>query len=230
MRTLIIFFCVLMIFLVPACILSTPGEDTPGSTQIPPETQVLPTNAFPTEMSATLPSPAETALPVPSATSITPPTQIPATSVPTEASSPVVRFYVQPGSPIHIANFVEPESGCNWMGMAGQVFDLDGNPLAGIVVEIGGALDGQPIQQIALTGSSPIVGPGGYVIELSNRPVQSDGTIWFQLLDQDGTPKSARILLTTSGQCEENLIVMNLVEVNPMGSMIRLPVIIKSAP
>lgn len=116
------------------------------------------------------------------------------------------------------------------MGMAGQVFDLGGNPIAGIVVEVGGALDGQPIQQIALTGSSAIVGPGGYVIELSNRPVQSDGTIWFQLLDQDGTPKSARILLTTSGQCEENLIVMNLVEVNPMGSMIRLPVIIKSAP
>jgi len=131
---------------------------------------------------------------------------------------------------MRIPNFIEPESGCNWMGMAGQVFDIDGNPLAGIVVEVGGALDGQPIQQIALTGSSPVVGPGGYVIEFSNRPVQSDGTIWFQVLDQDGNPKSARILLTTSGQCEENLTLINLVEVNPMGSQIGLPVIMKSAP
>ncbi len=230
MRTPIIFFFVLIVLLVPACILSTPGEDTPGSTQIPPETQVIPTNAFPTEVSATFPPPAETALPEPSSTSITPPTQIPATSAPTEAPLPVVRFYIQPGTPIRTANFVEPESGCNWMGMAGQVFDLDGNPLAGIVVEVGGTLDGQPVQQIALTGSSAIIGPGGYVIELSNRPVQSDGTIWFQLLDQDGTPKSARILLTTSGQCEENLTLINLVEVNPMGSQIGLPVIMKSAP
>lgn len=230
MRSPIIFFCVLIVLLLPACILSTPGEDAPGSTQFPPQTQAIPTGAFPTEMSATLPSPVETALPEPSSTAITPPTQIPATSAPTEAPLPVVRFYMQPGTPIWTANFIEPESGCNWMGMAGQVFDIDGNPLAGIVVEAGGALDGQPVQQIALTGSSAIVGPGGYVIELSNRPVQSDGTIWIQILDQDGTPKSARILLTTSGKCEENLTIINLVEVNPMGSQIGLPVIMKSAP
>jgi hypothetical protein len=229
MRTPIMFFCVLIALFVPACILSAPDGDLPIFTQIPPETQAIPTGVSPTEMTATLPSPGETALPEPSST-IMMPTQLPATSVPTEAPVPVVRFYLQPGTPTRTANFVVPESGCNWMGMAGQVFDLNGNPIEGIVIEVGGDLAGQPIQQITLTGSSSIVGPGGFVIELSDQPVQSDGTIWFQLLDQDGNPKSARILLITSDRCEENLTLINLIEANSATNQIRLPVIIKSAP
>jgi hypothetical protein len=116
------------------------------------------------------------------------------------------------------------------MGMAGQVFDLDGNPIEGVVIEVGGSLDGQPIQQIALTGNLPVIGPGGYLIELSNHPVQSDGTLWIQLLDQQGDPKTGRILLTTSGLCEENLIVINMMETTPITNLVRLPVILKSSP
>jgi len=129
-----------------------------------------------------------------------------------------------------MANFVAPESGCNWMGLAGQVFDLNGNPMTGAVIEAGGSLDGQPVQQIVLSGSSPVVGPGGYVIALTDHPVQSDGTVWFQLLDQDGNPKTGRILLATSDRCEENLTLINLIEANPVVIQVRLPVIIKPAP
>jgi hypothetical protein len=137
---------------------------------------------------------------------------------------------MQPGTPTRMANFVTPEAGCNWLGIAGQVFDLNGNPLAGVVIEVGGSLNGQPVQQLALTGSSPAVGPGGYVIVLADHPVQSDGTVWFQLLDQGGSPKTGRILLTTSDRCEENLTLINLIEANPVASQVSLPVILKSAP
>ena len=230
MRKPIILTCILLVLLVPACILSVPNKETPEPTNIPSETQQGSTTTAPTELAATLISPTDISVPAPSATQISPPTQMPATPMPTETSLPTIVFYMQPGTPIRIANFVKPESGCNWMGVAGQVFDLDGNPISGDVIEVGGTLDGQPVQQIALSGSSPVVGPGGYVIELSNHPVQSDGTIWFQLLNQDGNAKTGRILLTTSSECEENLILINLIEANPIANQVRLPVILKSAP
>jgi hypothetical protein len=116
------------------------------------------------------------------------------------------------------------------MGIAGQVFDLNGNPLTGVVIELGGSVEGQPIQQLALSGSSPVIGPGGYILKIADHPVQTDGTVWFQLSDQAGNPSTGRILLTTSDRCEENLTLINLIEANPIVNLIRLPVILKSAP
>jgi hypothetical protein len=190
----------------------------------------VPTVAIPTELQATPAAPTNTAVPNPTATQIPPPTQMPATPIPTEIPIPSVRFYMQPGTPIRIANFVSPESGCNWMGIAGQVFDLNGEPISGLVIELGGSLNGQPVQQIVLSGSAPVTGPGGYLFKLADHPVQSDGTVWFQLSDQSGDPKTGRILLTTSDRCEENLTLINLIEANPIANQIRLPVILKSAP
>ena len=221
MRKLIVAVCVLMGVLIPACVVSAPDPGSPAPTAAPGETLVVPSAAAPT---------GETAFPGGTATLIAPTAQIPATPAPTGTPLPAIRFYMQPGTPTRLANFVTPEAGCNWLGIAGQVFDLNGNPLAGVVIEVGGSLNGQPVQQLALTGSSPAVGPGGYVIVLADHPVQSDGTVWFQLLDQAGSPKTGRILLTTSDRCEENLTLINLIEANPVASQVNLPVILNSAP
>jgi hypothetical protein len=225
MRKPIIAVCVLIVFLIPACIIRSPDRGSPAPTINPAETQIAPSAAAPTQS-----SPTETALPSLTATPTSPPAQVPATPAPTETPLPAIRFYMQPGTPMRTQNFVAPESGCNWMGIAGQVFDLNGNPMPGVVIEVGGSLNGQPIQQLALTGSSPSVGPGGYVVALADHPIPSDGTIWFQLLDQEGNPKTSRILLTTSDRCEENLTLINLIEANPVTNLVRMPVILKSAP
>jgi hypothetical protein len=225
MRKPIIAVIVLIVFLIPACILSSADPTSPAPTSGPVETQVVPSAAAGTQI-----PPTEITVPGSTATNTEPPPQIPATPGPTETPLPAIRFYMQPGMPIRMQNFVAPESGCNWMGIAGQVFGLNGDPLTGVVIEVGGSLNGQPLHGLALTGSSPSVGPGGYVIALADYPVQSDGTIWIQVLDQGGNPKTGRILLTTSDRCEENLTLINLIEVNPVASQVRLPVIIKSAP
>jgi hypothetical protein len=230
MRKLIVAVCVLMVVLIPACMVSAPDPGSPAPTAAPGETQVVPSAAAPTGLPGTPELPGETAFPGATVTFTAPPAQIPATLAPTETPLPAIRFYMQPGTPTRLANFVTPEAGCNWLGIAGQVFDLNGNPLTGVVIEVGGSLNGQPVQQLALTGSSPAVGPGGYVIVLEDHPVQSDGTVWFQLLDQGGSPKTGRILLTTSDRCEENLTLINLIEANPVASQVNLPVILKSVP
>ena len=229
MRKHIVAVCVLMSVLIPACLVSAPDPGSPTPTVASGETQVAPSAAAPTGLPETQVFPGETAVPGATATFTAPP-QIPATPAPTETPLPAIRFYMQPGTPTRLANFVAPEAGCNWLGIAGQVFDLNGNPLTGVVIEAGGSLGGQPVQQLALTGSSSAVGPGGYAIVLADHPVQSDGTVWIQLLDQGGSPKTGRILLMTSDRCEENLILINLIEANPVASQVSLPVILKSAP
>jgi hypothetical protein len=120
-------------------------------------------------------------------------------------------FDVQSGSPIAISAW---DHGCDWMGIAGQIFNAEGIPVGNLVVEAGGYLEGHPILGLSLTGLAGSYGPGGYEIQLLDHLVESDGTIWVQVKDIAGNSLSPQIYLETFTDCDQNLIVLNLVEID----------------
>jgi hypothetical protein len=96
---------------------------------------------------------------------------------------------------------------------------MNAEPVTGLVVEIGGSLNGIPVQALGITGGATMLGPGGYEITLGNRPVASEGALWIQLYDVDGTPLSNKIIINTFGNCERNLILVNFSEVTSTTSL-----------
>jgi hypothetical protein len=118
-------------------------------------------------------------------------------------------FYYQFGTPTGIPNFVQPASGCAWTGLGGQVFDLQGQPVVGVVVRVTGTLGGAPVDAAVLSGSSVKFGPGGYEVELAKKAVASNGSLHIQLIDLSGAPLSPALALQTAADCGSNLQVVN---------------------
>jgi hypothetical protein len=163
-----------------------------------PEIQLPPTWT-PTSTDTPTSTPTDTPTPEPTATE---------TPTPTVEAAAEAAFVVQPGSNVLVANFAN-DLGCSWMGVAGQVFDKDRNPLVGITVHVEGQLAGQLVNQDSLTGSNPRIGPAGYTINLSDHPIASDGTMWIQLKDTAGLPLSDQVYFSTSTNCDKNLVFIN---------------------
>ena len=63
--------------------------------------------------------------------------------------------------------------GCNWLGIAGQVFDLQGRPVKGIRVWVRGSLNGKQYDNLLLTLESSPYGPSGYEFTIADKPVNS---------------------------------------------------------
>ncbi len=121
-------------------------------------------------------------------------------------------FDVQQGTPVGMVNWTHPEAGCNWLGVGGQVFDVDGDPEIGFVLEAGGSLEGEPVLGLALTGLDSAYGPGGYEIQLADHTIASQDQVWIQLKDDAGEPLSYPIYIETYDNCEKNLTLLNFVE------------------
>jgi hypothetical protein len=151
-----------------------------------------------------------TRTPLPSETPTETPTP-PPTAVLTETPGPTPTgppFALQPGAPVLTPNIAN-ELGCEWMGVGGQVFDRNGEPITDLGVHLEGQLDGLPIELDTLTGSAPNLGPGGYVFNVSDHPIASTDTLAIQLNDAAGVPLSEEIFLTTSDSCNENFVLVN---------------------
>lgn len=163
----------------------------------------------PTEIPTATHTPRPTATLPPTDTPFSLVTEPPETPTPTSGGMP---FVLQSGSPVAIANIAYPELGCNWMGIAGQVFDLSGAAVPGQQVQLGGILAGVPVPgglMITLTGLAPQYGPGYYEFTLADKPTASKGTLWIQLLDQAGLPMSEKVYFDTYDDCQKNLIIIN---------------------
>ncbi len=200
-----------------ACALSNlgrPGENaTPTAVPgVGEGTDIFPTPAFPLPHSE---SPTETS----KATDIVQIQSVPSTSQAVDStgtsSTELLPYRLQIGTPRAMTNFIQPDAGCNWMGVGGQAFNHYGQPVAHLVVEIGGTLAGADVFHLELTGNQTNLGPGGYVIALSNRPIASSGSMWILLYDLAGQPLSNKIYFSTAQDCASNFILINFVEVNP---------------
>src|SRR5574341_152924 len=161
---------------------SPPHEDTPSDTSRPDLTVLL------TNIPFTLDPPTET--PGPTSTP----------EVPFSASSvTAVRSTFIP----HLQDL-----GCDWFGVGGTVDDINNSPIVGIVVRLAGTLSGDHIELTTVSGVSPDYGKAGYEFVLGNIPLVTNNEMYVQLLDGTGLPLSEKIFLTTSTDCERNLILV----------------------
>lgn len=145
-----------------------------------------------------------------------------ATSRPTESytatlipsPSPIRMLYVlQTGTPAYIPNFAHPEFGCDWTGVAGQIFDRDGAPVLNLVVNIIGTIDNTKIDLVSLTGipEADIYGPGAFEIQLSNSLIDIS-SLSIRILNLNGTILAGPIAFNTFDDCQKNLIIINFIE------------------
>jgi hypothetical protein len=118
-------------------------------------------------------------------------------------------FEVRGDEAMVASSIIHPDAACNWIGVGGEVFDLQGAPLVGITVQMGGVLAGTRINLLSLTGTAVQYGPAGYEFALGENPVASEQSLWIQLLDQAGLPLSDKVFINTSDECQKNLILIN---------------------
>jgi hypothetical protein len=111
------------------------------------------------------------------------------------------------------STIIHQEEGCKWMGVAGEVFDIQSSPLVHQVVQLGGRLNRKTINMTSLTGTATQYGPAGYEFSLGDTPMDTNGSLWLQLLDQAGMPLSDRIPINTSSDCQQNLLLVNFKQV-----------------
>jgi hypothetical protein len=193
----------------PVCPTCPPGTGiTPISTPTPTQTATLTPTPTATSTSTLRPVTGTPNAPAPSTPTPT------LTRTATKVSS---WFTAQTGMPIYIQNFVHDEKGCNWMGVAGQVFDKNGSPLTDVVVVVKGSLNGAKISVITLTGfpSSVSYGPGGYEIQLATAAYSSSNALTIQLFDSTGAALSNPVPFSTYADCSKNLILINFIPSTP---------------
>jgi hypothetical protein len=193
-----------------------PHTFTPTFT--PTHTQSLPTATFTPEgeVTVTVEVTVEETTPAPDITETATETETP-TLTPTATSSgptptptktrSAFPFTVQVNGPIPVQNFANG-AGCNWMGIAGQAFDLNGIPIVGYIVH----LEGGGLEADSFTGSKTAYGAGGYEFFLNDHVVQTTGEYKVQLLNPSGTPISDFVVVNTFADCSKNLLLVNFVQ------------------
>jgi hypothetical protein len=123
-------------------------------------------------------------------------------------------FVLQQGSPKAISNIYDLDAGCDWMGVGGQALDMTGAPVVGLIVQLGGTLEDNSFEDVfSMTGTALQLGPGGFIFQLADHPIPSQGKLWVQLLDQQLLPLSDKLYFDTYADCGQNLIVIQFKQV-----------------
>lgn len=178
----------------PKELIETPGSNDPGEDiEIPNEKEIVIVNL--PIVGAGAPQSPPTFTPTPTKTPTTIPTPKP--------------YVVQEGNPVYLPSFIHPS--CDWMGVAGQVFDGSGVVL-NMVVKLGGTFNGVPVDKQAATGTAVAFGQGGYEIMIDDEMKASVGTMYVQLFSPAGDPVSKKVFFDTSGKCEEAVVLVNFVK------------------
>jgi hypothetical protein len=133
--------------------------------------------------------------------------------IPTAEDTSSYTFDLQARPESISARLFNQERTCNWMGIAGQAFDMQGRPIPGITVQVSGPMYGKDIQFLSMTGSANWYGEGGYEIFLSDKPMDTMGEFEIRLVDQLGRGLSPKFKFNTSSDCEKNLVVMNFKQI-----------------
>ncbi len=180
---------------------------TPTPKQVlPPTWTVTPTETLiPTETNTPVP----TDTPVPVEATAMDSVEAAEEEAPTAESS--MPFVLHEGNPQYIPNLYHAELGCSWMGVGGQVLSLNGAPVTGVVVKLGGQLAGQTVDLVTVSGIATKYGPAGYefdLTELIEGPTASSHSMWVQLLDQAGLPMSDQIYFDTYEECDQSTIII----------------------
>jgi len=88
------------------------------------------------------------------------------------------------------------------------VVDANNSPVIGTVVVLRGTLNGSTIEQQTVSGINKEYGPSGFEFVLGSAPVESNKTLYVQLVDQQNIPLSDPVQVTTSTECTKNLVMI----------------------
>jgi len=136
----------------------------------------------------------------------TPFSLVPPTKTPKPSPTPKAPFS---GSSTQVdSTVVHPELACNWAGVGGTVVDANNSPVIGTVVVLRGTLSGSTIEQQTVSGINKEYGPSGFEFVLGTAPVESNKTLYVQLVDQQNIPLSDPIQISTSTDCGKNLVMV----------------------
>ncbi len=187
----------------------TPTETglRPTWTPVAPEpTQTPePTNTRrPTRTPSPVPTlPSRTPLPTATETPTETPTATPTGPTPTTPPTRSAFIFTKTdNSPFYLQNFSNND-GCKWAGIAGEVLDLNRNPVAvgRFRVHVWG--DGLGDKYV-LVGSAPVYSDSGWELELSNKPTVRELNV--QLETENGTAVSQLYRVQTRSSCDQNLL------------------------
>jgi len=136
----------------------------------------------------------------------TPVLLVPPTKTPVPTSTPKAPYsakidYISSG-------VYHPESGCNWLGVAGIVLDKNNAHHYGLQVILAGTLDGHTINNFMISGMAPqLYGTSGFEVQIGSTPLDSKGTLYLQLRDQGGGVQlSENIYINTYSDCSKNMV------------------------
>jgi len=197
---------VLLIGLSACGLLGTPSSPPPPQQTLPPVSSETPLSTATPQSQVGVPPllPSPTPSPAGASEVTTLPTETPS---PTE---PVWPYQIQIGTPRRMPNLFHDNGTCQWMGVGGQVLDVDGAPVkAFIAIEVTGQIAGLPVNQLTSAGMAPDYGPAGFEITLANQPLGSSGALQIRLYDANLKPLSAPVTFDTVPSCQENLIFIN---------------------
>jgi hypothetical protein len=133
---------------------------------------------------------------------------------PTRDLSASAPFILQ-GDPVAVASSMfHADTTCDWLGVGGNVYDMQGRPVFGLMVKVGGTLGGKTVKEMTtLTGLARAYGESGYEFKLGAKPVASNDSLWIQLFDQAQIPISEKIYFDTYAECNMNLVLINFKQV-----------------
>jgi hypothetical protein len=183
-----------------------------------PAVLVLPTesptalNALPATWTPTVTGePTSTVTPRPSNTPTTTPTffVIPTATMTFTPTATKVPEFVLVGGVDHDRAGPTNGRGCDWMGVGGNVVDLDGNPVQGLTVVLGGEYENKAINKTTITGTATAYGGGGYEFTIADEPNSSRESMYIQLFSPNGKAISAQYLFRTYDDCAMNLVRMD---------------------
>lgn len=144
---------------------------------------------------------------------------------PTKQAAVIV---TQPQTPAYLVNFLHPELGCQWTGVAGQIFNPSGLSVNGLIVEVSGKVNGIDFLGLGLTGTSLPIGPGGFEIKLANQPFDSHAALNLRIFDKNGVQLNDTLPLTTYNDCRKNLILINFVLLSqPLTEKVFFPIVVR---
>ncbi|MCA9972276.1 MAG: hypothetical protein KC425_18770 [Anaerolineales bacterium] len=166
---------------------------TLGPTLTPSVTPVFPSR-----------TPTKTATPTPTNTPTETPPGPPPTASPTRSEFIFTRSDI---SPFYLQNFAN-NAGCEWMGIAGEVLDLNRNPVAAGSYRV--HVWGSGIDQRVSVGSAPDYSPSGWEQFLFNSPTIRDYNV--QLETASGTAVSQVYSVQTRSSCNQNLVRFDFVQ------------------
>ena len=110
-------------------------------------------------------------------------------------------------SPQYLQNYAN-NAGCNWLGIAGEVFDVNGNPVPTGQYRVHIWDSGVDVR--VNVGESLAYGPSGYEQFVFNAPRVQDHSI--QLETASGTAISQVYRVQTRASCNQNLLYFVFVQ------------------